>query len=72
MQYSQPIREQPSIFNFANEEAASQVIEQLSKSFKGMSIEKIKFIYDQLRDLNLCKDFLMRYYPETKTVSHKV
>ena len=33
-----------------------------------MGIENLKFIYFRLlHDINLCKQFLEKYYPETKT-----
>lgn len=39
---------------------------QLSKEYNDMGIENLKFIYLRLQDINLCKQFLNRFYPSKK------
>lgn len=39
---------------------------QLSKEYSEMGIDKLKFIYLRLEDINLCKRFLDKYYADKK------
>lgn len=55
-----------SVYSVNNDPSSYQDILQLSKEYNDMGIDKLKLIYIRLHDINLCKSFLDRYYPEKK------
>lgn len=57
-----------SIYSVNNNPRSYEDILQLSKEYNNMGINKLKYVYLQLEDINLCKKFLDRFYLEFKTV----
>lgn len=55
-----------SVFSVNNDRRSYEDVKQLNEEYNDMGIDNLKFIYIRLQDINLCKTFLDRFYPERK------
>jgi hypothetical protein len=55
-----------SVYSISNDSHSHEVVKELHKEYSGMDLDQLKFIYIRFHDLNLCRTFLDRFYPDKK------